>query len=70
MGLNNPQALVSNIWFNNCMHFGLRGGKEQRELKWETLLSRQTLAGKNILNTALKDKQRQDLETILRTQGQ
>ena len=34
MGLNSPQALVNSIWFNNCMHFGLRGGKEQRNLKW------------------------------------
>ena len=34
MGFSSPKALINTLWLNNCMHFGLRGGKEQRELKW------------------------------------
>ena len=22
------------IWWNNCVHFGMRGGKEHRDMKW------------------------------------
>ena len=32
------QALINTLWYNNCLHFGLRGGKEQRELKWGDLV--------------------------------
>ena len=31
---NSPQALINTLWYNNCLHLGLRGGKEQRDLKW------------------------------------
>lgn len=34
MGFSSPKTLINTLWLNNCMHFGLRGGKEQRELKW------------------------------------
>ena len=34
MGISSPKALINTLWFNNCLHFGLRGGKEQRDLKW------------------------------------
>ena len=33
-GCNSPQALINTLCYNNCLHFGLRGGKEQRDLKW------------------------------------
>ena len=49
MDLNNPRALVSSIWFNNCMHFGLRGGKEQRELKWGDITLKTDSSGKEYL---------------------
>ena len=32
MGIHLPQALINILWFNNCLHFGIRGGKEQRNL--------------------------------------
>ena len=49
MGLNSPQALVNSIWFNNCMHFGLRGGKEQRDLKWGDITLKTDSRGKEYL---------------------
>ena len=33
LGLSSPQALVNTVWLNNMLHFGLRGCKEQRELR-------------------------------------
>ena len=33
MGLSSPKALINTL-FNNCIHFGLRGGIEQRDLRW------------------------------------
>ncbi|CAB4026989.1 zinc finger MYM-type 2-like [Paramuricea clavata] len=45
-GCNSPQALINTLWYNNCLHFGLRGGKEQRDLKWgDGLLKKDTEAG-------------------------
>jgi hypothetical protein len=49
MGLNSPQALVNSIWFNNCMHFGLRSGKEQRELMLGDITLKTDSSGKEYL---------------------
>ena len=29
-----PQAIVNTLWLNSTLHFRLRGGKEQRVLRW------------------------------------
>ena len=34
LGLSSPQALLNTVWVNNMIHFGLRGCKEQKELRW------------------------------------
>ena len=34
LGLSSPQALVNSVWLNNMLHSGLRGCKEQTELRW------------------------------------
>ena len=34
LGLTSPQALLNTVWLNNMTHFGLRGCKEQKELRW------------------------------------
>ena len=36
LGLSSPQALLNTVWLNSVIHFGLRGCKEQKELRWET----------------------------------
>ena len=34
LGLSSPQALLNTVWLNNMIYFGLRGCKEQKELRW------------------------------------
>ena len=29
-----PKAIVNTLWLNSTLHLGLRGGKEQRVLRW------------------------------------
>ena len=49
MGFSSPKALINTLWLNNCMHFGLRGGKEQRELKWGDVVLKTNPFGKEYL---------------------
>ena len=34
LGNNSPKQLLNRMWFNNTVLFGLRGGDENRQLKW------------------------------------
>lgn len=43
------KALINTLWLNNCLHFGLRGGKEQRDLKWGDLVLKCNSFGKEYL---------------------
>ena len=33
-GTSSPEALLNTFWFNNAMHFGLRGCKEHSNMTW------------------------------------
>lgn len=59
-GCNSPQALINTLWYNNCLHFGLPGGKEQRDLKWGDVLLKKDTEGKEYLeyNTERQTKTR------------
>ena len=59
-GCNSPQALINTLWYNNCLHFGLRGGKEQRDLKWGDVFLKKDTEGKEYLefNTERQTKTR------------
>ena len=35
LGANNPRSLVQTIWWNNCLHFGMRGREEHYDLTIE-----------------------------------
>ena len=48
-GNHSPHALINTLWFNNCLHFGLRGGKEQRNLKWGDVTLKVDTTGKEYL---------------------
>ena len=37
LGIHSPRALLSTLWMNNCTFFGMRPGKEQRDLCWADL---------------------------------
>lgn len=45
-GCNIPQALINTLWYNNCLHFGLRGGKEQSDLKCGDVVLKKNMKGK------------------------
>ena len=49
-GCNSPGALINTLWYNNCLHFGLRGGKEQSDLKWGAVLLKKDTDGKEYLD--------------------
>ncbi|XP_071133127.1 uncharacterized protein KIAA1958-like [Mytilus edulis] len=36
-GTDDPDSLLSTIWYMNTIHFGLRGSHEHRQLKWGDL---------------------------------
>ena len=49
MGIHSPQALINTLWFNNCLHFGIRGGKEQSDLSWGDVVLKTDCHGKEYL---------------------
>ena len=59
-GCNSSQALINTLWYNNCLHFGLRGRKEQRDLKWGDVVLKKDTEGKEYLefNTERQTKTR------------
>lgn len=49
LGLSSPQALINTVWLNNIQHFGLRGCKEQREVRWGDITLHTNSEGKEFL---------------------
>ena len=49
LGLSSPQALINTLWLNNMIHFGLRGCKEQKELRWGDIVLKFDSDGKEYL---------------------
>ena len=37
LGIHSPRALLNTLWINNCTFFGMRPGKEHRDLCWGDL---------------------------------
>ncbi|CAB4013850.1 zinc finger MYM-type 2-like [Paramuricea clavata] len=37
LGIHAPRPLLNIVWLNNCVFFGMRPGKEQRDLSWGDL---------------------------------
>jgi hypothetical protein len=37
LGNGTPRSLLKTVWLNNCIFFGMRPGKEQRDLCWGDL---------------------------------
>ena len=49
LGTATPEALLNTIWFNNTVHFGLRGYKEHRDMCWGDVKLCKTLSGEEYL---------------------
>lgn len=45
LGSFTAEALLNAVWFNNTIHFGLRGCKEHREMCWGDVKLYQTSTG-------------------------
>ena len=35
LGCNSSRSLIQTVWWNNCLHFGMRGREEHHSLKIE-----------------------------------
>ena len=35
LGCNSSRSLIQTVWWNNCLHFGIRGREEHYSLKME-----------------------------------
>ena len=59
-GCNSPQALINTLCYNNYLRFGLRGGKEQSDLKYGNVVLKKDTEGKEYLefNTERRTKTR------------
>ena len=49
LGTSSPEALLNTLWLNNCLHFGLRGCKEHRDMCWGDVRLHQTANRKEYL---------------------
>ena len=49
LGSSTAEALLNTVWFNNTIHFGLRGCKEHREMCWGDIKLCQTSTGQEYL---------------------
>ena len=49
LGKSTPDSLLNTIWFNNTVHFGLRGCKEHRDMCWGDVQLRQSPNGTEYL---------------------
>ena len=67
-GLSSPQAPLNTVWLNNMIHFGLRGCKEQKELRWGNIVLKTDSDGKEYLET-LNAKWRLERERIYGIKG-
>ncbi|XP_052215505.1 uncharacterized protein LOC127834005 [Dreissena polymorpha] len=50
LGSHSPTALVNTLWLNNCLHFGLRGTKEQYNLRWGDITLKAAVGGTEYLD--------------------
>jgi hypothetical protein len=49
LGIDSPRALLNTVWLNNCTYFGMRPGKEQRDLCWGDLQLKRDSQGTRFL---------------------
>ena len=58
MGIHSPQALINTLWFNNCLHFNIRGGKAHRNLRWGDVVFKTDCNGKGYLEYSAERQKR------------
>ena len=58
LGIHSPRALLNTLWMNNCTFFGMKPGKEQRDLCWGDLQLKTDSEGPASSSLTLKDKRK------------
>ena len=56
-GIHSPRALLNTLWMNNCTFFGMRPGKEQRDLCWGDLQLKTDSAGNRFIEFNIERRQ-------------
>ena len=56
LGIESSQAVLNTLWPNSTIHFGLRRGKERRDLRWGDVKRKQMPDRKEHQNARLKDR--------------
>lgn len=54
LGNKTPRALLNTVWMNNCVYFGMRPGKEQRDLCWGDLQLKTNTEGVRYVEFAIE----------------
>ena len=54
LGIESPRAVINTLWLNSAIHFGLRGGREQREFCWGDVKLMQTPDRKEYLEYSVE----------------
>lgn len=49
LGTKDPQTLQTTVWFNNCIHFGMRSVQEHYDMQWGDVSEKTTIDGKMYL---------------------
>ena len=49
LGHDSPRALLNTVWLNNCIFFGMRPGKEQRDMCWGDIQLKKDSSGLRFL---------------------
>ena len=47
LGRSSPNSVVYTIWWNNMMHFGMRGVKEHHNLQWGDITDKMSSDGRH-----------------------
>ena len=58
LGTSTPQSLHNTVWINNMVHFGLRGGAEQRALCWGDITLKAEVGGQEYLEYENKNRRK------------
>jgi hypothetical protein len=63
-GADNPDSLISALWYMNTVHFGLRGSHDHRQLKWgDIVLQTDPLGGQKLVYSERLTKTRDGTNT-------
>ena len=62
--ISTPEALLNKIFFNNTIHFRLRGCKEHRDMCWGDVQLHQTTNGEEFLEYSERQSIRLELAKI------